>query len=165
MQSHWQVVDSGKIRVSNTPEELWSNAAGYFAWCDANPIKHTKTITSGKEVGKKVESESPRPYSIKGLCLHCGILEEYIRDVRQTKDKVSLYYVVVSKILYIIYIQNLELATVGVFNPIFVSKVLNMEKDDTPASGVKIEIVGGLPELSKTENEILDKLERENGLA
>jgi len=161
MSSHWEVVDKGLTVVSNTPESLWKNACAYFKWCDENPITAKRTITSGKDSGKRVDIEESRPYSIKGLCLHCGIFEEYIRDIRSSKDNTSMYYIVVSKILYIIYIQNLENATVGIFNPIFVSKVLNMEKDDTPTGSIKIEIVGGLPELSKSENEILEKLELE----
>lgn len=163
--NHWEVVNNGGIVVSNTPEELWANACAYFKWCDENPLKTKRTITSGKTAGNKVEDENPRPYSIKGLCLHCGILEEYMRDIRNSKDKQSLYYIVVSKIMYIIYIQNLELATVGVFNPIFTSKVLNMDKDDTPTSAVRVEIVTqGIPELLNSENEILRKLELENEL-
>jgi hypothetical protein len=160
---HWEIVNSGRIVVSNTPEELWENAVDYFAWCDMNPIVSKITITAGKGTGDQVNKSSRRPYSIKGLCLHCGILEEYIRDVRSIKDRQSLYYSVVSKILYIIYIQNLEMATIGEFNPIFVAKVLNMEKDDVPNNPVKIHVVQGLPELSKSENEILEKLESENG--
>ena len=163
MEHHWQVVNSGRINVSTSAEEMWANATRYFEWCDTNPIKVKRTLTSGKEAGKKVDLEQPRPYSIKGLCLHCGILEEYISDLRQTKDKTSLYYIVISKILYIVYIQNLELATVGVFNPIFTAKVLNMENTDTPVSAIRIDIVNGLPALSKSENEILEKLDLKNG--
>ena len=162
MANHWEVVNAGRIRVSSEPEDLWDNACEYFKWCDENPIETKKTLTSGKEAGKIVVDVQTRPYSKKGLCIHCGILEEYLNDLRQIKDRESLWYIVVSKILYIIYVQNLELATLGVFNPIFVSKVLGMEKDDTPTSGIKIQIVQGLPELSVSENEILEKLESEN---
>lgn len=161
---HWEVVNDGKTTVSNSAKDLWTNATKYFNWCDTNPIIVKQTLKSGKEAGKQVITENPRPYSIKGLCLHCGVLEEYVRELRQTKDKTSEYYIVISKILYLIYVQNQELATVGVFNPIFVSKVLNMDKDDTPVSNIRIEIVDGLPTLSKTESEVLEKIETENQL-
>lgn len=159
MEHHWEIVNSGKICVSSSPEGLWANAVSYFTWCDEHPIETKVALTAGKGAGSQVIKESKRPYSIKGMCLHCGILEEQIRDIRSTKDQSSLYYAVVSKILYIIYIQNLEMATIGEFNPIFVSKVLNMEKDESPTGAITVNVVQGLPELSKSENEILEKLE------
>lgn len=160
--SHWEIVNGARDVNSNTPQDLWKYAAEYFKWCDDNPVTVKRTLTSGKDAGRKVNVESPRPYSIKALCLHCNIMEEWLRDIRQSKDKTSDFYIVVSKILYIIFIQNLEYATIGVFNPIFTAKVLNMEKDDTPTSAITVNIVDGIPELSKSENEILEKLELEN---
>lgn len=162
MTNHWEIVDRGDIVVSSSPEGLWYQAAAYFKWSDENPIVTKATLKSGREAGTTVKEEHIRPYSIKALCLHCGITEEWLRDIRASKDKSSLYYIVVSKILYIIYIQNLEMATIGQYSPVFTARVLNMEKDDTPVGGVKVEIVGGLPELSKSENEILSRLESEN---
>ena len=162
MFNHWEVVQGGGIVVSNTPQGLWLNACKYFQWSDEHPIVVRKTLTSGKEAGKIITNESIRPYSIKALCLHCGILEEYLRDIRAGKDETSLYYTVVSKILYIIYIQNLEMAMVGEYSPVFASRVLGMEKEDTPSGAITVNVVGGLPELSKSENDILKKLELEN---
>ena len=159
---HWQVVSLGLGSVSETPEELWENACKYFMWCDENPLKIKKKLTAGKKAGDTETIEYPRPYTTKGLCLHCGIMEDYISDLRCMKDKESLYYIVISKILYIIYVQNMELATVGVFNPIFTAKVLNMDKEETGRSVIEVSIVNGLPTLSKTENEVLKKLELEN---
>lgn len=162
MRAHWEVVNAGGIVVSNSPQELWDNACKYFKWSDENPMEVKRTLRSGREAGKIVIEKHVRPYSIKGLCLHCGILEEYLKDIRMSKDKTSLYFVVVSKILYIIYIQNYEHATVGVFNPIFVAKALNMDKEDNSQQGaIKVEIVHGLPELASSENDILEALERE----
>ncbi len=161
---HWELINNGSVVVSVDAEGLWRNAAAYFQWCDEHPIVSSKTLLSGKEAGKKVNTEQPRPYSVKALCLHCGLLEEHLRDIRATKDKSSQYYIVVSRILYIIYTQNLEHGITGTYNPVMVSRVLNLEKDDTPTSAIKIEVVGGLPELSKSENEILEKLESEIAL-
>ncbi len=161
MKSHWEVVNSKTITASNTPQQLWDNACKYFKWCDENPIESKRLLIAGAKAGTHALDVQVRPYSIRGLCLHCGIVEEYLRDIRQSKDESSEYYIVVSRILYIVFTQNLENATIGLFNPIFTSKVLNMEKDDTPPQGIKIEVVQGLPTLSKSENEILEKLELE----
>lgn len=158
---HWQLVSAGMRTVSNTPEGLWSNATEYFKWCDDNPVEIKKTLVSGKEAGRTVVTETPRPYSVKGLCVHCGILQEYVRDIQQTKDKSSKYYMVISTILYLIFIQNQELAMIGVYNPVFTSRVLNMDKDDTPVSSITVNVVHGLPQLSNSENEVLEKLDLE----
>jgi predicted nucleic-acid-binding Zn-ribbon protein len=160
---HWEMVNKNLTKiVSNTPETLWQNACNYFQWCDTNPISVPKTAMTGREVGKEFNVKYKRAYNIKALCLHCGIPEEYIRDIRQSKDKHSLYFHVISKILYIIYSQNLEGAMVDVFNPIFTAKVLNMEKEEVKSNAVTVTVVQGIPELSNSENEILEKLESEN---
>ena len=163
MKQHWQKINEKAITISDTPEDLWRRACEYFQWCDENPIATKEAIKSGKMTGSTVVQEYARPYSIKGLCLHCGITEEYIRDIRYANDKESPFYIVISKILYLIHTQLLEYATVGVFNPIFTAKILNVDKEEVPASSVRVEIVGGLPELSTSENEILEKMEIENG--
>lgn len=159
---HWEIINQGNIKVSNTPQELWLNAVEYFRYCDDNPIKLKQTIRAGKGAGTKMEIENQRPYTVKGLCLHCGILEDYIRDVRQSKNESNEYYIVISKILYVIYVHNEELATIGVYSPIFTAKRLNMDSEEVPNKAIRVEIVNGLPTLSKSENEILEKLELEN---
>lgn len=169
---HWQIVNNNRTVVSNTPEMLWSNAVQYFQWCDDNPLETKITVTTGKEAGNHVKKIQPRPYSVKALCLHCNVLEEYIRDLRASGTNAGEWYHVVSKILYIIYTQNLEYAITDTFNPIMISKVLNMEKDDVPSGGVTVKIItqdpytgNRIPELSSTENDILKKLELEISLA
>lgn len=159
LDQHWQVVNRGIDGTNNTAEDLWFNACAYFKWCDENPIKTKETLKSGKEAGRVVTNEQIRPYSIKGLCLHCGITQEYLKDARGTKDTASEYYIVVSRILYIIYVQNLEHAVVGNYNAIFVSKLLNIDNEDDGSSGaVKVEIVNGIPPLSYSENAVLEKM-------
>lgn len=159
--SHWEMVDAGLMKEIKTPEDIWHNAKTYFKWCDETPITQKKPVMVGKEAGKSVTVETIRPYSIKALCLHCGIDEEYIKDIRASKAKDSLWYIVISKILYIIYVQNYELAQVDVFNAGFTAKVLSLDKEDTPNQAIQVTVVQGLPSISNSENEILEKLELE----
>ena len=170
--SHWQMVHNNRHIVSNTPEQLWDNAVKYFQWCDEHPIITKMPLTSGKEAGMQIKKEQPRQYNIKALCLHCNITEDYITSIRAARDTDSEYYHVVSKILYIIYAQNLEYAVVDVFNPILVSKMLNLEKEETPQIGTTVRVIhedpttgNRIPELSETENQLLEKLELEISLA
>ncbi len=169
----WRIVHNNRNVTSNTAEQLWENAVRYFQWNDANPRTKKVTLTSGKEAGTKVTVENRRPYSVKALCLHCNIDEDYIKDIRSSANKNDEYYVVVTKILYIIYTDNLEGAMLDEYNPIFTAKVLNMEKEADNGSGnitinhVVAQPLDGkrIPELSDSENAVLEKLELEFSLS
>lgn len=161
---HWEIVNNHQYVVNTNAEELWENAVSYFRWCDENPIENLKTIMAGKETGTAVTVTSTRPYTIKALCLHCGISEAYLKDIAKGKDKFGDYFVAVDRIMNVIYTQNLEQAMVGEFNPILTGKVLNLEveADDMP-SKITVEVVQGLPALAESEEEVLRNLESENG--
>jgi hypothetical protein len=163
MNEHWRVINSGGRTISNTPEELWNQAVEYFRWCDEHPILAKRTLTSGKTQGEKVTVEFKRPYSIKAMCLHCNISERYIKDMLESNAKDSEWVMVVEKIMMLIYTQNLEGAIVDLYNPIMVSKVLNMDKDtQETGSNVRIEIVTSeANQLANSENEVLKKLDFE----
>lgn len=159
----WKVVNAGGQIITNTPKGLWDSAVEYFKWCDSNPLKSKRTLTSGKTQGEKVEIEAVRPYTIKGFCLHAGISERYLNDIGQTHSKDSEFYMVVEKILGLIYNQNLEGAVVDFYNPIMVSKLLKLDGDKEPENRtIKIEMVSSQSsKLSNSESEILQNLDLE----
>jgi hypothetical protein len=157
-RNHWEL----PMRVTNTVEDLWKNAVEYFKWCESNPLRAKRTVTQGKEIGRKVEIEKIRPYSLKALCLHCGVTEEYIKDLMNS-PKDSTAYLVVGRILTNIYVQIYELGMIGEISPVMAAKVLNMEDQDNGPQKVTIEYIGDLPKLAKTENEILEQIQIENG--
>ena len=159
-KQHWEMVRSDN-KFEDTAQWLWEGARDYFKWCDDNPIVTQKVITSGKEVGKLVKLQTIRPYNIKALCIHLGVTMEYFRDVRALDDESSIFYQTVSKILYIIYVQNVEMGAIGEYNPIMISKLLNLDKEELPAAPIKITVVSGLPELATSESELLERLEIE----
>lgn len=173
----WKIVHNNRNITSNTPEQLWENAVKYFQWNDDNPRVNKVTITSGAMAGNKVNSEKRRPYSIQALCLFCNIDEDYIKDIRNNRGKgggeSAEYYQVVSKILYIIYTDNLEGAMLDEYNAIFTAKLLNLEKErDNENTNITINHVTSnpvdgkkIPELSDSENSVLEKLELELSLA
>ena len=161
LNEHWMVVAAGVRELTNTPEQLWEAAISYFKWCDEHPIQAKKTVQSGKSAGDKVEVEFKRPYSIKGFCLHANISERYISDIKNSYVHTSEWYIIMEKILMIIYNQNLEGAIVDIYNPIIVSKILNLDKgsEDAPAP-VREEIIDSeKSKLANSENDILEKLD------
>lgn len=160
---HWEIVSNGQIVIDTTAEELWENACSYFKFCDDNPIVTKGVVSAGKEVGKQYNIHKKRPYTIKALCLQCGISQEYLSDMKNMKARESEYGMVVDKILNVIYTQNLEHAMTGEFNPQLTARVLNMEKEETNITPPKVEYIYGLPPLASSENEILEKLESQVG--
>lgn len=160
ISEHWQVVNSGQVVVSNTAQELWEAACSYFAWCDSSNLKVNFTVMSGKRAGDDIKGKRKRPYTVRALCLHCGVSTEYLNDMLSL-DRNEEYYMVASRIMYIIHTQNLESAMVGEFNPVMVSKLLNMDKPDETQKPIRIDIVGDMPALSNSENEVLEKLKSE----
>ena len=159
----WKIVGNGGVTVYQDPEELWRKAETYFEWCDSKPITSKRTLQSGKEAGKKVELEHTRPYTLKGLCLFCGVNEAWLKDIASGEDKSNLWFLVVEKIMYVIYNQNVEGAYVDLFNPIMVSKILGLDKpEDNSGKVTRIEIVDSLSgKLAESENEILANLSSE----
>lgn len=160
-EQHWMKVASGSQVINQTPEQLWQNAVDYFRWSDDNPIKAKRTLQSGKEAGQKVGVEFNRPYSIKALCLHIGVSEKWIRDISETHAKDSPWYITMERILMVIYTQNLEGAVVDLYNPVIISKILNLDtKQEVENQTVRVEIVNtGITSLPNSENEILEKLD------
>lgn len=160
---HWQRINEVKDVINREPIDLWNGAIGYFEWSDANPLETYKTVLVGKEAGKHVDIKSVRPYSVKAFCLHCNLTEDYIRDVRNSKEDGNDWYVVISKVLLIIYLQNVEMAQTDNFNPNFTAKLLglgNIEDEIKKPIEIKV-ITDRIPSLSNSENEILEKLELE----
>lgn len=158
---HWKLLLYGRIQTPDSPEKLLELCLQYFQWCDNNGIQMSKQIQTGKKAGDQASVVVPRPYHIKALCLHCGISEEYIKDILNTKDRSSMYYIVIQRIMYIIYSQNLELATVGVYNAGLTIKLLGIDKEEQQTSNITVNIAQGLPPLSNSENDILEKLDFE----
>lgn len=160
----WKIVGNGGVTVYDNAEDLWHKAEDYFLWCDCNPVTSKRTLNAGKRGGDKVEVEHVRPYSLKGLCLFCGVNEAWLKDMSVSDNKQSLWYMVVEKIMYIIYNQNVEGAYVDLFNPIMVSKVLGLDKpEDTSGKVTRVEIVDSTStKLANSENEILKNIVSEN---
>lgn len=158
---HWKMIAAGGIVISVTPEGLWEQAIGYFQWCDNNPIKTNKTMLTGKTQGQKMEVEYKRPYTIDGFCLHAGITKRYLTDIKGMYGMESPWYMVAEKILSVIYTQNLEGAIVDLFNPMVISKILNIDKpQEEDQRAVRVEIIDTRKgELSTNENDIMNNLD------
>lgn len=162
-RGHWEMIDWENLQVAATPQQLWTKMRQYFKDSDLNPIVIPRTVINGKKAGEQVHELKIRPYSVKAMCMHCGITEEYINDVLQAPDDKNEWKIVIKTGLAIIYVQIYEMGMLGEFSPIFAAKAIAMDKEDTGPQKVTIEYVGDLPPLAKSENEILENMKLENG--
>lgn len=149
---------------SNNAQQLWENALAYFKWNQENPIEFKRTVMSGKEAGSKVLIEAPRMLTVKGLCLFCGVMEEYLKDLWSSRDRSNEFYIVATRILYHIHTQNMEFAAIDVFNAGLVTRLHKLEDDEVPTGGITINHVRNLPPLANSEIEVLEKLDAETKL-
>lgn len=163
MNEHWRVIAAGGVVISASPEGLWEQAVKYFQWCEDNPIKTKKTMQSGKTQGQKVEVEYNRPFTVDGFCLHAGITKRWLTDVKSLYGVDSQWFLIVEKIMSVIYTQNLEGAIVDLFNPIVISKILNLDKpQEDDARTVRVEIVDkGQGGLYSSEADVISNLDFE----
>lgn len=162
-EQHWMKVSNSGWTSSETPDSFLQKATEYFKWCDDNPIKSKRTLTSGKTQGAKVEMEFVRPYTIKGLCIHCNIPEKFLIDISKTYNPEERWRIVVEKVLMIIYNQNLEGGIVDMYNPVIISKILNLEKpEDNRNVSIRVEVIKSDSEqLANSENQVLQMLDSE----
>jgi hypothetical protein len=160
-RGHWELIDWENLQVAATPQQLWTKMRQYFKESDLNPIVIPRTVINGRNAGQEVYEKRIRPYSVKAMCMHCGITEEYINDVLSGPD--GEWKTVLKTGLMLIYTQIYEMGMLGEFSPIFAAKAIAMDKEDTGPQKVTIEYVGDLPPLAKSENEILENMKLENG--
>lgn len=115
--NHWVIKSQG---VGQTAEDLWNAACRYFMWCELSPVY--KPMLSNGEI---VQMPIPRPFTLAGLCVHCGITAEYLQDVSRNRDANDFYFVA-QRIVQVIYTQKLENGMAGVYNANIVRSELKL---------------------------------------
>ena len=114
----------GRDTLFETPDLLWDAACEYFDWCDKNPWH--KVDYKGSAV-EKVDIPISRPYTIKGLCLYLNCSENYFRNFEPNNIDSKDFMATIMRIRDTIYTQKFEGASVGVFNPLIISRDLGLK--------------------------------------
>lgn len=140
----WKLREShGRDLEYETPEAIWSEAAGYFQWCDSHPwYKNEQLKTPIKKKDKSGEEQittftqipTARPYTLTGLCIYLGITLVTWKEYCKRKD----FTYITSHVEKIIETQQFEGAAVGAFNANIIarkqglsdSSVLKGDKDN-----------------------------------
>ncbi len=110
----------GQEQVYNTADRLLSKAFEYFAWCEDNPWIKKELMRSGDKKGEFMEIPIPRPFTLAGVCIYCGISEStFIRYAKNDAMRDAAAH-----ILGIIRQNYLEGALLGEYSAAFVANLL-----------------------------------------
>ncbi|MVM35486.1 DNA packaging protein [Spirosoma sp. HMF4905] len=130
----------GRDKLFETPGLLEEAAYEYFAWCQENPW--LKTDFRGKDA-EQVDIPTPRPFTIRGLCLYCNASEQFWRTFKASQAGKD-FLAVITRIEDIIYTQKFEGAVVGAFNANIISRDLGLVDKKELSGELKLEQITGM---------------------
>lgn len=134
----------GRDKLFATPDLLEEAAYEYFSWCQQNPW--LRTDYRGKDA-EEVQIPTPRPFTIKGLCLYLDASEQYWRTFKASEGAKD-FLAVITRIEEIIYTQKFEGAAVGAFNANLISRDLGLADKKELAGEIKVEQITGMKIIS-----------------
>lgn len=111
-----------------TNQQLFDLITSYFAWAENNPLNTPETANFQGRVYQG-EAKKIRPFTITSLCLFLNITPKTWREWKKfestddEKERLKILEFAES----IIHEQKYTAAMIGVFNPNFVMKDLNMD--------------------------------------
>lgn len=127
----WELaVPFGRTPIFDTAQELWDACVTYFEWVEENPLWEDKLVTF-QGVATHEPLQKARIMSIRGLCLHLGIVRETWYRWRREREE---FAVVIDAVESIIWTQKIELAAAELVNPGLVARDLGLA-DRSEVSG------------------------------
>lgn len=116
----WELAETtGRPKIYETPEQLWSYCTEYFVWCENNPLYEKQF--HGKDA---IECTVPkmRAMTIQGLCVFLGI------DITTfyAYEKLSDFSKIIARIRNVIWTQKFEGASAGLLNANIIARELGL---------------------------------------
>lgn len=140
----WELVDINRVgrpSAFESPEEMWDRASAYFKWCEDNPIKRHKVMSSMGEVVYGYE-EKQRAMTYAGLFIHMNIGESTWYDYKKKPDFSGVVYAIDR----VMFEQKFSGAASGEFNANIIARDLGLadkaeiEQSVTAAVDVKADV-------------------------
>lgn len=132
----------GRKKIFSSPEELWKICCEYFEYTDTR--RWMKVDYRGKDA-ERVEIPTSAPYTLKGLRLFLGGIDEQTWINYRTKENYKEFHAIVQQIEDIIYVQKFEGSAVGAYNANIIARELGLadkiESKNENSDTLKIEIV------------------------
>lgn len=141
---HWRnlnpLVKMGRPRIYGEGEEekMWTDAQSYFEYMDMNPLKITDWVGG---MAKEIKRIKPLPYTIEGYCQHIGVTHQWFYAFKARKDLSPEFMAVIRAIEEVIYRQQYEGATVGLFQHNIIARKLGLAEVSKIEAEVKAETI------------------------
>lgn len=114
----------GKTFMS--PQQFLDMVISYFSWAESNAVRAIETASFQGVVTENL-IHKPRVFTIRGLCLYCGISAAMLTKMRGDVN----FAPIVDLIDNVVYEQKYQLAVNGIINSAMVGKELGIDKPAT----------------------------------
>jgi hypothetical protein len=138
----------GRDKIFQTPKIMLQAAYEYFDDNAKNPWYKKEVVKSGELAGSIIDVPAETPLSLRGLAMFWGVhtryLEQFESDLSE-EDRANPegFYAVITHIKDIIQRQQIEGATLGVYNGNIISRLVGLvEKTDVTSKGKQIKSAG-----------------------
>lgn len=129
----WKARSShGRNPIFASPDDLWSAAAEYFEWVEANPLYEAKAFAYEGEVTIE-DLPKMRAMTIAGLCIFLDISQQAWSEYRARQD----FGEVTSRVEAIIRDQKFTGASAGLLNPSIIARDLGLAEKSEHSGEVK----------------------------
>ena len=129
---------SGRDKIFEKPENLWTAALEYFEWVQDNPLYRNEAIKSGDRAGEIIQIPTERPMTIQGLCIYLDISFETFNNYGSNQDPWKDFFAIVTRIREIIKDQKLAGAIIGAYNANIVARELGMADKKEVSSSMSV---------------------------
>ena len=158
--NYWELRSKhGRDKLFSTPELMWEACVEYFQWVDLNNVEKEDYV--GKDADR-VLRQLQRPYSLSGLCVYldCGVnyFNQFESALDLNTDLGKGYSLILTRIRGIIFSQQFDGATTGVFNANIIARSLGLTDRSDITSGNEI-IQNPSINLGLLSNKVLEELE------
>ena len=140
----WKARSShGRNPIFANPDDLWSAAAEYFEWVEANPLYEAKAFAYEGEV-TMADIPKMRAMTIAGLCIFLDISQQTWADYRARQDFIG----VTTQVEAIIRDQKFTGASAGLLNANIIARDLGLadKSELTGKDGGALEVKDVTPE-------------------
>ncbi len=151
----------GRDKLFATPELLWDAAQEYFQSVIDNPWYKIEAVKSGDNAGMLIEVPAVPPFTIEGLCMYFECSDKWFGEFYKANIENTTWQPTLDRIKHTIRRQKFEGATIGVFNPLIISRDLGLTEKlqhandpNNPMPAAQVQIF--LPQKGSTEQRTID---------
>ncbi|TPM25730.1 DNA-packaging protein [Mesorhizobium sp. B2-3-4] len=121
----------GRKPIFATPDDLWSAAAEYFEWVEANPLTEEK-VFNGKDGIVRADIAKMRAMTITGLCIFLDISQQAWSEYKQRDG----FGEITTRIDEIVRTQKFEGASADLLNANIIARDLGLaDKSELNVAG------------------------------